>query len=135
MSGSGVRLDLSNTESQIASACADFVRGRVRGLAVAWEATTKLKEVCVIHAESFSAAAIMIDPVALVSQQSVALASVFNDTTRQVVLNVAKMLNVSGTTVLCIGENVDGNHGLSCASAPHPDLTLISQIVSSFRLV
>ena len=102
------RCDWSAALDPLADAPSLYVLGRGIGLGVAQEAALKLKEICGLHAEAFSAAEVRHGPIAIAGKRFPVLVLAQNDQTRQGIEQLAGELSARGITVVAAGlENAD----------------------------
>ena len=109
-----------------------FAIGRGHTLPIAGEAALKLKEICLIHAEAFSAAEVRHGPIALARKGLTALAFVPEGRAKQSVVNVAKEFSSLGAEAICVGGGGDASIGIWQGSPPHPALVPICQIAAFY---
>ena len=109
-----------------------YMIGRGITLPIAGEAALKLKEICVIHAEAFSAAEVRHGPIALARKGFGALAFVPEDQAKQSVRDIANEISALGAEAICVGDIGDSSIGVWQDSPPHPALAPICQIASFY---
>jgi glutamine---fructose-6-phosphate transaminase (isomerizing) len=126
------QLDWSAAIEPLRNAGSLFVVGRGLGLGIAQEAALKLKEVCGLHAEGFSAAELRHGPVALVDRGFPVLAFTQADETRPDVESLARELAGVGARVLLAGSQVPGALTLPAIRA-HPAIEPLLLIQGFYR--
>ena len=112
-----------------------FVTARGPGLGIANEAALKLKETCLMPAESFSAAEMIHGPLALSGKSMTALAFVSDDEGRAGTENAVKRLRETGSTVFTVDSRTTGKQVLPGVKTGHALLDPITQILSFYRFV
>lgn len=108
-----------------------YVVGRGPGLAMAGEAALKLKEMCGLHAEAYSAAELLHGPVALAGPDFpvLMLAGGISDRTP---VALAARLAADGVPVFLAGGEADGVACLPVAASDHPFTDHIARIASFY---
>jgi glucosamine--fructose-6-phosphate aminotransferase (isomerizing) len=108
-----------------------YVVGRGPGLAMAGEAALKLKEMCGLHAEAYSAAELMHGPVALAGPYFpvLLLAGGHSDRTPTA---LAARLAADGVPVFLAGGEAEGAVSLPVADSDHPLTDHIARIASFY---
>jgi glucosamine--fructose-6-phosphate aminotransferase (isomerizing) len=108
-----------------------YVVGRGPGLAMAGEAALKLKEMCGLHAEAYSAAELLHGPVALVGPDFpvLMLAGGISDRTPA---SLAARLAADGVPVFLAGGEAEGVACLPVAASDHPFTDHIARIASFY---
>lgn len=109
-----------------------YVIGRGYGLGVAQEAALKLKEICGLHAEAFSAAEVRHGPMALIGPDLPLLVFRQGDETEAGVDALVAEATARGATVLVADGAPPGAVPLPCPSA-HPAIEPILQIQAFYR--
>jgi glutamine---fructose-6-phosphate transaminase (isomerizing) len=109
-----------------------YVVGRGLGLGVAQEAALKLKEVCGLHAEAFSAAELRHGPLALVGPDFPLLVFRQSDETEESVDELLREVTDLGAPVFVAGAAPAGAIGLPSAEA-NPAIEPMLQIQSFYR--
>lgn len=127
-------LDWSPALGALSSASSLFVLGRGLTLGTAQEAALKLKEVCGLHAEAYSAAEVRHGPMAIVGPGFPLLMLAPNDDARDAFAPLAKEFAGRDAQVFVAGEAPPGTIGLPVLPALHPALAPIAQIQSFYRL-
>lgn len=110
-----------------------FVVGRGLTLAVAQEVALKLKEVCGLHAEAFSAAEVRHGPMAIVGNGFPVLMLVPNDAGRDAFEPLAAAFVERGAQVIVAGAAFAGASTLPVLPDLHPALAPIAMIQSFYR--
>jgi glucosamine--fructose-6-phosphate aminotransferase (isomerizing) len=108
--------------------------GRGPTLAIAREASLKLKETCRLHAEAFSGAEFLHGPVALVSALYPALMFMPTDAAAQGMQQLATHLRAKGTTVLAAEPGSTRAGRLPVVSPDHPE-TDAACLIQSFYVM
>lgn len=108
-----------------------YVVGRGPGLAMAGEAALKLKEMCGLHAEAYSAAELLHGPVALVGADFpvLMLAGGLSDRTPAA---LAARLAADGVPVFLAGGEAEGVACLPVVAGDHPFTDHIARIASFY---
>jgi glucosamine--fructose-6-phosphate aminotransferase (isomerizing) len=129
--GKAIACDWSAAVEALADVSSLYVVGRGPGLAMAGEAALKLKEMCGLHAEAYSAAELMHGPVALVGADFpvLVLAGGLNDRTPAA---LAARLAEDGVPVFLAGGEADGATSLPVAASDHPLTDHIARIASFY---
>lgn len=109
-----------------------YVVGRGVGLGIAQEAALKLKEVCGIHAEAFSAAELRHGPLALVGPDFPLLVFRQADETQETIDELVGAVAALGADVFIAGGEAKGAVALPTI-AHHPALEPMLQIQSFYR--
>jgi len=122
--------DWSAAAAALAEAQSLYVIGRGPGLAMAGEAALKLKEMCGLHAEAYSAAELLHGPVALAGTDFPALVFAGSGGDRSP-LELAARLAEEGVKVFLAGGAAKGAVSLPVARADHP-LTDHIAVIASF---
>jgi glutamine---fructose-6-phosphate transaminase (isomerizing) len=122
--------DWSAAVKALAEARSLFVVGRGPGLAMAGEAALKLKEMCGLHAEAYSAAELRHGPVTLAGADfPVLVLAAGNDPTPA---EIAQRLVRDGVSVFIAGAEIEGAIPLPVARTDHPFTDQISLIASFY---
>ena len=123
--------DWSAAVGSLANVQSLYVVGRGPGLAMAGEAALKLKEMCGIHAEAYSAAELLHGPVALVGPRFPVLvfSGGLSDQTPAV---LAENLAEDGVSVFLAGGEAKGAVTLPVAQSDHPLTDHIAMIASFY---
>jgi glucosamine--fructose-6-phosphate aminotransferase (isomerizing) len=109
------------------------ILGRGPTLAIAREASLKLKEVCNIHAEAFSGAEFQHGPITLVSKDYPVLIFAVPDATGPNLAEVAADLGRKGASVLITADSGIGTR-LPTLVPDHPDADTLCLIQSFYAL-
>ena len=112
-----------------------YVIGRGTGLAVAMEAALKLKEVCGLQAEAFSAAELRHGPMALVGEGYPVLVFAPRGPAQAGLLALASDLRKHGAKVLLAAPPDQPDADLLLAPAAHEDLDPLTVITSFYPAV
>jgi glucosamine--fructose-6-phosphate aminotransferase (isomerizing) len=126
------RADWSPLVAALTHARGLFVIGRGLGLGVAQEAALKLKEVCGLHAEAFSAAELRHGPLALVGPDFPLLVFRQSDETEDSVDELVRDVAACGAPVFVTGTAPEGAVALPSAEA-HPAIEPMLRIQSFYR--
>jgi glucosamine--fructose-6-phosphate aminotransferase (isomerizing) len=126
-------LDWSAATTRLQSARDLFVVARGIGFGAAQEAALKLKEICALHAEAFSAAEVRHGPMALANKGFPVLVLSQNDETRPGIKDTVDAFAAHGVDVLLAGfENPRAVNLPSLAA--HPALQPILFLQSFYRM-
>lgn len=109
-----------------------FVIGRGYGLGAAQEAALKLKEVCGLHAEAFSAAEVRHGPWTLVGPDLPLLVFRQNDESAEGVDALVADAVARGASVFVTGKGAPGAIALPCPAA-HPAVAPVVQLQAFYR--
>ncbi|MGQ0564987.1 MAG: SIS domain-containing protein [Gemmobacter sp.] len=115
-----VALDWSPLADRLATAGSFYVLGRGPAFAIAAEAALKGKEVCGLHAESFSAAEVLHGPSAIVQAAFPVLALGVGDAALPQVIATAERLTAQGAQVFLTGGQAAGAVTLPSVEGLHP---------------
>lgn len=112
-----------------------FVVARGVGFGIAQEAALKLKEVCALHAEAFSAAEVKHGPMAIVDQGFPVLVFGQSDPAGASIADIVGNFVRRGATVMCTGpiNDVSGYRSLPGIETDSPLLQPILQIQTFYR--
>lgn len=124
-------LDWSHALPALADAPSLVVIGRGPTLAIAREASLKLKETCHLHAEAFSGAEFLHGPVTLVSQRYPILMLMPTDAALPGLEGLAADLRRKGAAVFATGT---APGGLAALAPDHPETDAICLIQSFYGL-
>ena len=127
--------DWTHAEVPIARAGSLFCIGRGPGHAAAGEAALKLKEVCRLHAEAYSAAEVMHGPVVLAGHNLAALLFDSADGARNSVLAADAELSGRSATTFLITEDPSIPGRLPIPPSGHPLLVPLTQITAFYAYV
>jgi glucosamine--fructose-6-phosphate aminotransferase (isomerizing) len=109
--------------------------GRGPTLAIAREASLKLKETCSLHAEAFSGAEFLHGPVALVSPLYPVLMFMPTDAAAQGMRQLAAELQAKGTALLATEPGGAGTGRLPALAADHPETDAVCLIQSFYAML
>ncbi len=132
-------MDWSAAIPALSQAASVFVIGRGPAFAIANEAALKLKEICELHAEGYSAAEVLHGPLQLAKTGLVALVFCGRDSTRDSTETAVKKLLEAGAQVFVVDpENamattISQAVPLPAVKTAHPLLDPISQATSFYR--
>jgi len=126
-----IACDWNVAVESLANASSLYVVGRGPGLAMAGEAALKLKEMCGLHAEAYSAAELMHGPLALVGPDFpvLVLAGGISDRTPAA---LAARLAADGVPVFLAGGEAEGAVSLPVAASDHPFTDHLARIASFY---
>jgi glutamine---fructose-6-phosphate transaminase (isomerizing) len=128
------RLDWSNAIDVLSAARNLAIIGRGPTLAIAQEASLKLKEVCNIQAEAFSGAEFQHGPIALVSEGYPVLIFMPTDEAASILAEMAADVSRKSNSVFVTGISA-GTAGLLPVLPPdHPETDALCLIQSFYRL-
>ena len=124
------QLDWTDGVAPLVGARNLFVVARGVGFGIAREAALKLKEVCALHAEAFSAAEVKHGPMAIVDRGFPVLVFGQSDPANASIADVVDNFVRRGATVMCTGpiDGVSGYRSLPGIEAGSPLLQPILQI-------
>lgn len=128
-------LDWSPAVGTLAGASSLFVLGRGLSFAIAQEAALKLKEICGIHAEAFSAAEVRHGPAALVGPGFPVIMLTPGDEARDGFDELAEDLVRCGADVIMAGDAHSGVLALPTLPDLHPAVAPLAAIQSLYRFV
>lgn len=123
-----LRLDWSPLSDRLSRAGQAYVLGRGPAFAIASEAALKLKEVCGLHAEPFSAAEVLHGPAAIVQAHFPVFALGVQDAALPHVVATAERLAGQGADVFLTGADARGAVTLPSVADLHP---LVAPLVAS----
>ena len=109
--------------------------GRGPTLAIAREASLKLKETCRLHAEAFSGAEFLHGPVALISSRCPVLMFMPTDAAAQGMRRLAVNLQKKGTILLAAEPGASGAGWLPALSSDHPETDAVCLIQSFYAML
>ena len=127
--------DWTHAEVPIARAGSLFCIGRGPGHAAAGEAALKLKEVCRLHAEAYSAAEVMHGPVVLAGRNLAALLFDSADGARNSILAADAELSGRSARTFLITEDASIPGRLPIPPSGHPLLVPLTQITAFYAYV
>jgi len=125
---SAAQLDWSNALVALSQAKSLAILGRGPTLAIAEEASLKLKEVCHIHAEGYSGSEFQHGPIALVSRDYPVLILMPNDEARYEFSRLADDLCQKSRLVFVTGDAIGDAERLSALPPEQPDVGAICLI-------
>ncbi|MDA8049728.1 MAG: SIS domain-containing protein [Rhodospirillales bacterium] len=128
-------LDWGNGVPPLAVAARAIVVSRGLGLAVAAEAALKLKEICGLHAEAFSAAELQHGPIALVGPAEPVLVLAPNGPALGDLVRLADVLRNHGGTVLLAAPEEIRARDLTLVATGEPDLDSLTAVQSFYPFV
>jgi glutamine---fructose-6-phosphate transaminase (isomerizing) len=111
------------------------VIGRGPTLAIAREASLKLKETCTLHAEAFSGAEFLHGPVALVSPRYPVLMFMPTDAAAHGMHQLATSLHEKGTALLTTEPGAFGAGRLPAVASDHPETDAVCLIQSFYAML
>jgi len=115
-----VRLDWAGLHAALEGGDSLYVLGRGPSWAMANEAALKFKEVCLIHAESYSSAEVLHGPVSIVGRDFPVLALTAADAAEDSVAEVADRLAGKGGRVLVTSDRARQAEALPVIRTDHP---------------
>ena len=125
---SAAQLDWSNALDALSQAKSLAILGRGPTLAIAEEASLKLKEVCHFHAEGYSGSEFQHGPIALVSQDYPVLILMPNDEARRELSKLARDLCRKSRLVFVTGDAIGDAERLAALAPEQPDADAICLI-------
>ncbi|MGH8223704.1 MAG: SIS domain-containing protein [Woeseiaceae bacterium] len=125
--------DWSAALAPMASAGSLFVLGRGVGLGIAQEAALKLKEVCGLHAEAYSAAEVMHGPIAIARNAFPVLVFAQRDETLSGLAELVHELSRRDITLITAGVHHERAVNLPTVSG-HPAIEPLLRVQSFYRL-
>jgi len=129
------QVDWSSVGAAVAKASSLYTLGRGPGWAMSNEAATKFKEVCRIHAESYSSAEVLHGPVSIVEQGFPVLCFAAGDKAEASVVEVADQIAAKGALVFVTSNRVTRAGVINHVRTGHPLADPISLIVSFYGMV
>ena len=132
---SAAELDWSNALDAMSQAKSLAILGRGPTLAIAEEASLKLKEVCHIHAEGYSGSEFQHGPIALVSRDYPVLILMPNDEARYELSRLATDLCHKSRLVFVTGDAIGDAERLPALVPEQPDADAICLIQTFYGLV
>lgn len=111
-----------------------YVIGRGPTFGIAQEAALKLKEICGIHAEAFSAAEVRHGPMELVENGLPVLMFVPGDQAASGFAALAREFAARGANVVVAGASYDGATELPTVADVHPALSALCMIQSFYKM-
>lgn len=128
------QLDWSNAIGALSAAKSLAILGRGPTLAVAQEASLKLKEVCNIQAEAFSGAEFQHGPIALVSESYPVLIFMPTDEAASTLAGVATDVSSKSSSVFVTGIRAGAAGVLPVLPPDHPETDAVCLIQSFYSL-
>lgn len=125
-------LDWAPLSDRLSRASQAYVLGRGPGFAIANESALKLKEVCGLHAEAYSAAEVLHGPAAIVQANFPVLALGVQDAALPHVVMTAERLAGQGADVFLTGATAQGATTLPSVTGLHPLLAPLALIVAFY---
>jgi glucosamine--fructose-6-phosphate aminotransferase (isomerizing) len=132
--GEAAQLDWSPALSALHAAKSLATLGRGPTLAIAQEASLKLKEVCNIQAEAFSGAEFQHGPITLVSDSYPVVIFMPTDEAASNLAGVAADISRKSSSVIVTGTRVGEAGELPVLARDHPDTDAVCLIQSFYRL-
>jgi glutamine---fructose-6-phosphate transaminase (isomerizing) len=132
--GEAAKLDWSPALGALYEAKSLATLGRGPTLAIAQEASLKLKEVCNIQAEAFSGAEFQHGPITLVAHNYPVLVFMPTDEAASNLAGIAADLSRKSNSVIVTGTRVGVAGELPVLSRDHPDTDAVCLIQSFYRL-
>ncbi|MCG6903923.1 MAG: SIS domain-containing protein [Rhodobacter sp.] len=112
-----------------------YTVGRGPAFAISNEAALKFKEVCLIHAESYSSAELLHGPVSIVGQGFPVLGFAANDAAEDALVQVADQVAAKGAAVFVTSTKARTATKLDHVGTDHPLTDSIALIVSFYAMV
>jgi glucosamine--fructose-6-phosphate aminotransferase (isomerizing) len=112
-----------------------YTLGRGPAWAISNEAALKFKEVCQIHAESYSSAEVLHGPVSIVERGFPVLAFAAGDAAEAPLAEVADALAAKGAVVFATTDTVRAAHALPVVRTGHPQTDPLALIVSFYAMI
>lgn len=130
-----IAVDWSPFAAQVGDHKSLFCLGRGPTLAISNEAALKLKETCLLHAESFSSAEVLHGPMAIVDRGFPVLALAAADPAEAALAEVADNLAEKGAQVFATSAKVRSAHVLPTVRSAHALTDPIALIASFYAMV
>ncbi|MEM9779460.1 MAG: SIS domain-containing protein [Pseudomonadota bacterium] len=130
-----VALDWSAVGGAVRDDASLYCLGRGPSYAMSNEAALKFKEVCQIHAESYSSAEVLHGPVSIVGEAFPVLALTGQDAAEPVLTQVADKIAGKGASVFVTSDTARVAHALPAVRTGHPLTDPITLIASFYTLV
>ncbi len=127
-------LDWSAPLNALAGARSLIAIGRGPTLAIAREASLKLKETCNLHAEAFSGAEFLHGPVALVSSSYPVMMFMPSDEAAEGMRRLAANLREKGTALFTAEPGLAAKGRLPALAPDHPETDAVCQIQSFYGM-
>ena len=128
-------LDWSAALGSLAAANSAMTIGRGPTLAIAREASLKLKEGCQLHAEPFSSAEFQHGPIALVGDAYPIIVFRPSDEAAAGLEQLVHRLSREGASVFSTGTTIHGATPLPALEPDHPDVDPICLIQTFYQLL
>lgn len=128
------RLDWTNALTPLAATESLLTLGRGPTLAIAREASLKLKEICNIHAEAFSGAEFQHGPIALVSRGYPIFIFMPSDESASTLAKLATDLSRKGASVFMTGDQSEIAGSLPVLNPDYPETDAVCLIQSFYGL-
>ena len=112
-----------------------YTLGRGPAWAISNEAALKFKEICQIHAESYSSAEVLHGPVSIVERGFPVLAFASADDAENTISEVADTLAAKGATVFATTDLVHSAKALPAIRTGHPLTDPLALIVSFYSMI
>jgi glucosamine--fructose-6-phosphate aminotransferase (isomerizing) len=112
-----------------------YTLGRGPSWAISNEAALKFKEVCQLHAESYSSAEVLHGPVSIVDRGFPVLAFAAADAAEGALSDVADALADKGAEVFATTDRVRAAHALPVVRTGHPLTDPLALIVSFYAMI
>ena len=130
-----IGIDWSEVCNAVADATSLYTLGRGPTLAISNEAALKFKEVCCLHAESFSGAEILHGPVAIIGRGFPVLALVTNDASETGLAKTADRLAEIGARVYATTDTCSHAVPVGRVTSRHPLIDPICLVASFYSMV
>lgn len=128
------QLDWTNALATFAATDSLITLGRGPTLAIAQEASLKLKEICNVHAEGFSGAEFQHGPIALVSRRYPILIFMPTDESASTLSELAADLSRKGASVFMTGDHSEISGSLPVLNPDYPETDAVCLIQSFYGL-
>jgi glutamine---fructose-6-phosphate transaminase (isomerizing) len=128
-------LDWSDLVAALAGTSSLVTIGRGPTLAIAREASLKLKETCSLHAEAFSGAEFLHGPVALISSRCPVLMFMPTDAAAPGMRQLAAKLRAEGSALLAAEPGACGPGRLPALPSDHPETDAVCLIQSFYAVL
>src|SRR5262249_1119103 len=133
--GAAARLDWSAALDSLAKADRLVTLGRGPTLAIARQTSLKLKETCLMHAETFSAAVFLHGPIALVSDHRPVLVLTPNDAACYGLRELAERLAATSGATFVAEPGLPCGHRLPVLTPDHPETDAVCLVQSFYAFV
>lgn len=128
-------LDWQPLRAAIGDSPSLYVLGRGPGWAIANEVALKFKEVCQIHAESYSSAEVLHGPVSLVEEGFPVLCLASGDDAEPGLVETADAMAAKGAACFATSPRVDRAAVLDSVRTGHPLTDPLALVVSAYAMV